>query len=212
MLARNVGYDDWVRRPAATDAIATPPMQPDKHDHAQVAAPAAAERRPEPVPRDAQNLPHMTASPHDARPTLTPRSLSLPYRKSSRWLAALARLVLPPRRRPTPPRDCRQHEATRAPIFCALPANGSCRGRYDAALPSWPPAAQAESVALDRVTGRGRPDPVDLRAAAGVVGASVSHAVRRQRACPGYELRCSVADRRGLRSALKVASEQRDSA
>jgi hypothetical protein len=28
VLARKVGYEDWVRRPAATDAMATPPISP----------------------------------------------------------------------------------------------------------------------------------------------------------------------------------------
>jgi hypothetical protein len=28
VLARNVGYDDWVRLPASIEAIATPPVNP----------------------------------------------------------------------------------------------------------------------------------------------------------------------------------------
>ena len=28
VLARNVGYEDWVRRPAAIDAMAMPPINP----------------------------------------------------------------------------------------------------------------------------------------------------------------------------------------
>ena len=28
VLARNVGYEDWARRPASTDAMAAPPIRP----------------------------------------------------------------------------------------------------------------------------------------------------------------------------------------
>ena len=52
VLARNLGYDDWVRRAPGDRAQPDPPGQSDQNDDRDITAEPAAERRAEPIPGD----------------------------------------------------------------------------------------------------------------------------------------------------------------
>ena len=68
MLARNFGYDDWVRRAPAIEPNAIPPVNPISTTIARPAEPPA-ERRAEAIPHDPPGVLHGNrAAGHDVIP------------------------------------------------------------------------------------------------------------------------------------------------
>ena len=106
--AREIGGKRRLRSPRRRHrAHGQATQQADEEHQTEIAAPPAAQRRPEPVPRNPKHLPHRDTPPSASSPT----SLS-----DSRRHGSLARPIAvwtPPRRRPSrPPRvtaSCHHH-------------------------------------------------------------------------------------------------------